>query len=281
MTYNPAVKFIDEAGVPYGVKHVNNKPRVSAMPYLYDIAEGNVTGHSPFSKYGRISGVTTATVDLWEVGGTYAFPPTYGAMLISSDSLLDASTGDGARKVVIDYLDSTYTAKTEEVTMVGSTPVTTAAVNILRVNRLFVSSVGSTGVAGGTISLKDTGGTITYSRITAGLTQSRQLIYTVPLGYNLYITSARFSVGVGNTTASAKFNYVTFTTKAKVNPDTGLASTIFYPYSETGLINAAFEMLLDMPTKIPEKADLKVSVYGDTALAVNCVAAVRGWIETI
>ena len=27
-------QFVDENGIPYGVKHVANKPRVSSMPYL-------------------------------------------------------------------------------------------------------------------------------------------------------------------------------------------------------------------------------------------------------
>jgi len=47
-----AAKLIDEAGTPYGVKHVSNKPSVSCMPYLYDIAEGSVAGHTAFAKLG-------------------------------------------------------------------------------------------------------------------------------------------------------------------------------------------------------------------------------------
>lgn len=31
--------LVDENGLPYGVKHVNNKPRVSSVDYLYDILE--------------------------------------------------------------------------------------------------------------------------------------------------------------------------------------------------------------------------------------------------
>ena len=45
-------QFVDESGVPYGVKHVDNKPRVSSMSYLYDIAEGNVSGHSSWGIQG-------------------------------------------------------------------------------------------------------------------------------------------------------------------------------------------------------------------------------------
>ncbi len=37
------IRFQDETGTAYGIKHVNNKPRVSSMPYLFDIAEGIVS----------------------------------------------------------------------------------------------------------------------------------------------------------------------------------------------------------------------------------------------
>jgi hypothetical protein len=46
------VQFIDENGSPYGIKQINNKPRFSSMPYLYDIVGGNITNHTPFSKLG-------------------------------------------------------------------------------------------------------------------------------------------------------------------------------------------------------------------------------------
>ena len=52
MSYFSSIKFKDENGVPYGIKHINNKPRVSSMPYLYDISEGNVPVHEAWSKIG-------------------------------------------------------------------------------------------------------------------------------------------------------------------------------------------------------------------------------------
>mgnify|MGYP007044033092 CR=1 FL=1 len=50
MTGGRAVNLFDESGVPYGVKHIANKPRVSSMPYTYDIAEENVPNHRTWSK---------------------------------------------------------------------------------------------------------------------------------------------------------------------------------------------------------------------------------------
>ena len=53
-TPNPLdIKVVDNNGIPIGLKHVNNKIRVSSMPYVYDIAEGNVPNHFSHSSFGR------------------------------------------------------------------------------------------------------------------------------------------------------------------------------------------------------------------------------------
>jgi hypothetical protein len=70
-----AMYFVSEAGAFYGVKHVLNKPRVSAMPYLYDIAEGNVTGHSAWSKTGYAAMPATTETDIYSYGGTVPIVP--------------------------------------------------------------------------------------------------------------------------------------------------------------------------------------------------------------
>lgn len=62
----------DENGVAYGVKHVNNKPRVSSMPYTYDVAEGNVSDHEPWSMMGYNPAMVADTeADIWSATGTY------------------------------------------------------------------------------------------------------------------------------------------------------------------------------------------------------------------
>jgi hypothetical protein len=108
---------------------------------------------------------------------------------------------------------------------------------------------------------------------------SRQLVYTVPTGKTLYITSITFSSGIGNAAGPAAESYVVFTTRATVDPGTGAVSSVFYPYNEVGSENTSFFRTLEFPTKIPATADLKISVVGDVALSVGCVAAIRGWLE--
>jgi hypothetical protein len=84
-------QLIDESGTPYGIKQVDNKPRISAMPYLYDIAEGNVPGHTPWTKIGYSPTINTSESDVWSKAGTYGngglFPSTAATMkLVSSNA---------------------------------------------------------------------------------------------------------------------------------------------------------------------------------------------------
>jgi len=93
LSYFSSVKLIDEAGVPYGVKHVSNKPRVSSMPYLYDIAEGNVTGHTPWTKIGYNGALVADTeADLWSAAGVYVYPTAEMGLEVDSDSTSDDGT---------------------------------------------------------------------------------------------------------------------------------------------------------------------------------------------
>jgi hypothetical protein len=86
-----ASKFVDQDGTPYGVKHVQNKPRVSSMPYLYDIAEGNVIGHKAWDKIGyNPTMAKTVEEDIWSASSLYTWP-------IAADGwdVLSANAADG------------------------------------------------------------------------------------------------------------------------------------------------------------------------------------------
>ena len=113
-------KLSDENGTAYGVKHVSNKPRVSSMPYLYDIAEGNVSGHTAWSKVGYNSAITTSEEDIWSAGGTYVFPTAADGWDVVSSSTKDAGTE------IHSGSDATITATT--ITKAGENFLTTTAV---------------------------------------------------------------------------------------------------------------------------------------------------------
>ncbi len=142
-----AVQFVDEVGAAYGVKHISNKPRVSAMPYLYDISEGNVSGHTRWAKIGYNPAITTSEEDVWSYGGAYVFPSSAMTIEVASDSATaDADLGTilftgtcdagGTTTTLIDAgVDFSATATAGDILLVdkaGTTPewgVITAAAN--------------------------------------------------------------------------------------------------------------------------------------------------------
>jgi hypothetical protein len=111
------VKLIDENGTAYGVKHVDNKPRVSAMPYYVDIAEGNVPNHTAVNKFGHNSAVAGTLEIIWDYSGTYEYlaDDTFATMYISSDAAADQSM-----TYEVGGLDSDYNYSAVTVTLDGS-----------------------------------------------------------------------------------------------------------------------------------------------------------------
>jgi hypothetical protein len=91
------MSLVDEDGVSYGVKQIDGKPRTSCMPYLYDISEGNVPGHLPFSKIGYMPSLSAGVnTDVWGYSATqpvYVFPTAaMGMEILSSNNVDDIAT---------------------------------------------------------------------------------------------------------------------------------------------------------------------------------------------
>ena len=130
MTHVGAVELVDENGAAYGVKHVENKIRVSSMPYLYDIAEGNISGHSSWYIFGYTPAVGLTESDIWSKGGTYVFPTSAQQMeIVSSDNTQDIGTvikGDAVDNTV--QADADGTTTTLEDDSVDFTAATSVAI---------------------------------------------------------------------------------------------------------------------------------------------------------
>jgi hypothetical protein len=271
-----ASKFVDELGVPYGVKHINNKPRVSSMPYLYDIAEGNVTGHTPFAKLGYNGDVGATEEDIITQGGSYPWIPAGGVALeVVSSSVNDTLAGTGVQKVKITYLDTDYSEASQILDLAGQTPVPLTDTSILRVNSIRATQVGTGGSAAGTISCRLVGGAATvYRQIEAGYTRGRGLTYTVPLGKTLFITSV--SIFSGYTTAGKIVRWIG---RAQVD-DTAptVKVNLFQAFFEAMTQDNNFHADFDMPVRIPATADLKMSAVSNGAGSF-CSCVIRGWLE--
>lgn len=274
------VELLDENGVAYGIKHVNNKPRVSSMPYLYDIAEGNVPGHVGWSKIGYNGDVDAGTEDMISQGGVYTFPAAQGFMDIVSSSVeddpakADTSAGTGIHTVTLYYLDSSFTEKSVDITLNGQAAVKSSVSDIYRVQNMRAKVCGTGKVAAGNITLSETAGTTyKYGYISLGQTRMRQCVWTVPKGKTLYVTSISFSVG-----GAAKEKCAVFTTLATYDNKADVIRTFFTAYSEIIIEDDAFSRELEVPTKLGEGVDLKVQVRGLVADCV-CTCSLRGWIE--
>jgi hypothetical protein len=273
------IRLIDENGNAYGVKQIEGKPRVSSMPYLYDVAEGNVTGHSTWEKYAINDDVDLAAEeDVWCVGGSYVWPTAKMGMEVVSSSIEDdadkAVAGTGVHSIRIYYLTDDFTEKTEDINLDGTTVVPTIATDIFRINRIRPLTMGTGLKAAGNIDVRHIDNTPIYTRIATGFTKGRQLVYTVPKSKVLFLT--RFSGSIGGTDA---VKYARFTLRSTWDNVSATRTAWMTAYAETGTYGGFFTLPFDAPMKFPVGSDIIVAAK---SLHDNCyvTTSLRGWLET-
>jgi len=268
------IKVVDYNGNPIGLKHIENKLRVSSMPYVYDIAEGNVPNHFSHSSFGRGFNINNTEVPLWEVGGAYIFPAAPQQMKVVSSSSSDGAGGVGARQVEIYYLDSNYAEHEELVTLNGTTAVNTVATDILRINDFHVTDAGSSKCAVGNIDIKNLAGTETYSRISATRNASLQAIWTVPEGMTLYITSWK----CGAFQSSGKISFIMLRTTS--DHDAVLHPGLFMHKDIVSLYNNHAVVPFAAPIKVPARADIIITGVADrNDSSATISGGFEGWYE--
>ena len=245
--------------------------------YAYQIAEGNIANHSSWFKIGY-TGTVAANVesDIWSGTGVYTFPTSGIQMSVRSSSLLDNdnSGSTGAASVIIYYLNSNFIEYTETLALDGTNWVDTVATNIYRINGFRIIQTGSLGKSIGNITLVNkTTRTVVYGYITAGYNRGRNSCYTVPAGKTLYITQFVSSYAYSHNTSHYARIYMRATENEGIR-----TPGIFYPYTEVIASNSSVPVTLEIPAKIVEKADIKVSIIADYAGIAVC--SLRGWLET-
>lgn len=148
----------------------------------------------------------SAAADVWEGGGNYPFLAAASQLEVLSSSAADTAAGTGARTVLVSGLDSTYATKTETVTLNGVTPVATVN-SYLRVNLFTTVTSGSGETNAGAITLRVIGAGATQSIAPIGYGFGRNAVYTVPLGFTFFMSSAVFTVLAADpkTTSGAAF----------------------------------------------------------------------------
>jgi hypothetical protein len=263
---NRARCFLDELGNPYGIKHVANKPRVSCMPYTYDIVEGNIASHSPVRRSGKNNDVGTAFEVVAQAGGTYYWPAAVGKMnVVSTDADDDgAPVGNGARTVRIKGLDTDYAIITDTIILNGTTTVV-SNLDFLRVLLVEVMTMGTSGTNEGTITVKDATDAYTFATIGIAEGRSSAVVFTVPADQTFYMTSWDASEDSNKGTEVAIYKR-----------DFGMA---WQQLRLKKIINFAFDFPFDLPLKFDEKTDVMIQAKGLLASA-KVQAGFEGWRET-
>jgi hypothetical protein len=242
--------------------------------YYVGIAEGDILNHVAWVKTGYNPAVGTTTEDMWYSSIPYVFPTSAIQMRVVSTSAQDGVGGTGALTVWVDYLDGNYAEKTTTVIMNGITDVNTTPTDIFRIQHFRVASVGNTGMAVGDITIRNISTATVYSSIEAGFSRARNIVFTVPAGKTLYVNQIAFAATGGKP--------VRFTTRATYDNVRALVLTpgiFFSAYNEVMLIDSTYTKDLIIPTKLPEKTDIKVSVVSLSGISGECTTTLSGWIE--
>ncbi|WP_455218607.1 hypothetical protein [Kaarinaea lacus] len=240
--------------------YILNTKQQGVTDLFFEIGRGNVYGASVVHKFGRVTGVgTSATNDIWDVGGTYQFPTTACAVNIQSSGSSDASANEGAKTVQIYGLDGNYNELSETVALNG-TDVVQSSGSYLRLYRMKVLTAGSIGEAQGNISASHivTG---VISQINQGFNQTLMAIYTVPASKTglLYTWTAAVDRD-GSTVAKGgdiKLQFREF-------------GSVFQTKDILGLVNDNRQRDYLVPQKIPQKTDIKTQASAagnDTAFS--------------
>ncbi len=249
--------------------------RYDVAPYSYEqsIAEGLRANHAAFFKTGFNSAVGASAEDIWDVGETYTFPTTAAGMEVVSSATSDHATGAGARTVKVYYLNSSFEEKTEIVSLNGTSVVPTASIDFYRINYFKVQTAGSTGAAIGNIDIRHLDNTPIYSRILAGFTRARDLIYTVPKDKTLFLDEGNF--GVVHTAAN---KYAMITVRSTYDRIDSASSSLFYPETSVLMDNGMISLKPPIPLKFPEGTDIRAMASSNGTAAIS--VGVRGRIES-
>ena len=219
-------------------------------PFDLQVARGQIDGHSTVNIYGYQPAIGTTSVPVWENATAYTYPVSATTMYLSG------SSGDTATITIVG-LDASYAPITDVVILNGATPVATAK-QFLRINSMFVS-VGSTTNPAGAVYLKNSGGTVTYAQINAGVGRTQSAIYTVPAGFTYFLQRVNVYTSLNGN------DYVTYQNKT-ISPAGVVQLTQQAPFA------MGYEALRIMPRPIAEKTDIQLMCKVQTGTGAVAVA---------
>ena len=168
------------------------------------IALGAYRGLSIINKFGENPEIDTSSApeDVWNGGGIYTgFPDGAAETLdIFSSSASDAAAGVGMRTIRLEGLDANGYYQTEDMTLNGTTAVTTTA-TWTRMSRAFGLTGGSSQENVGTITIRHTTTTANvFGSLPPTYGQTAIAAYTIPMGKKGLLTKVYGVARSTNTT---------------------------------------------------------------------------------
>lgn len=247
---------------------MNSNWVVNALSTSSALAAGLFTGISFVNKYGVNPKISTNTTpeDICGAGGLYTgFPTgTPETVTLVSSSENDTSAGSGARKVVVLGLDANCNSISEEITLNGTTPVTSTNA-FRRIHSAYVSESGSSNQAFNEGSI-----TCAYSVTTSVVffvmqiarNQTNESAYTVPAGYTAYVRRLHGYVRNGRTNSANIAIYIR---------EPARAPRLRRP---TDLVAAEFDDNIFGGLLVPEKSDISIRC---TTVSANGLEVAAGY----
>lgn len=239
--------------------------RLDRNDFFLEIAKGNIAGHTLLRGYGEREdvGTTITGEDVWLGTATTVPAPAAAGEQITFVSTDDedggAGTDTGTLTLRMHYLDADGNEQSEDITMSGLTIVNSIATNVRFIQYIHTLTVGSNGVAVGTITAYKFGDAATiYSMIKVGGNMSLLTHRMVPLGKTLYITSF-YATSSGKTAQDQQLALRLRSTDHNGN----LHSDVFIFKDTCYLKDAASSRNYKAYIKIPPLSVVKVSAWAD------------------
>jgi hypothetical protein len=225
---------------------VAGKPHVRVTPTLeWQVALGDVVGGTVVNVFGSNSAIASTPQTVWDVAADYVFPAAASQLTVVSTSASD----DTAAKITIFGLDAAWAPLVEQVTLNGTTNVTTVG-SFLRINQIIMTAPGTgqtTNVGVITAKISST----TYAQINAGIGKTQMAVYSVAAGKTFYLT--QITALSGDSVGTSK--YMNFQATVKNN----LTGVEFHLLRTTW--QNVYQVQRVVPLAYGEKQDIKWQLF--------------------
>lgn len=221
--------------------------------FFIEVAKGNIDNHSLIRRYGKNSAIAATEEDIWTGGGLYSYQTSAQSLEILSGSADDSSAGTGAQTVYVSGLDGNYAEVNETVIMDGTNTVNLSN-SYLRVDEMYILTVGSGGTNAGDITLRVSGGGDTQALMVTGENEALSALYTVPSGKTGYL--------MGSQASSSRDEFARYMVKSK-----NFGDSVFRLKDNVEGYENINDHRFNIVLMVPEKSDIKMSAISDSVNA--------------